>query len=65
MVPRFVGPFPIQRVIVMAAVRVQLPRSIRVHLTFHISKVNPALESPLVPACPLPLLIDGGPAFTL
>uniref|UniRef100_A0AAQ4Q6V0 Gypsy retrotransposon integrase-like protein 1 n=1 Tax=Gasterosteus aculeatus aculeatus TaxID=481459 RepID=A0AAQ4Q6V0_GASAC len=47
--PRFVGPFPVSRVINPAAVRLRLPRSLRVHPTFHVSKIKPVKESSMVP----------------
>ena len=47
--PRFVGPFPITKIIGPAAVRLRLPRSLRVHPTFHVSKVKPVKESKMVP----------------
>ena len=47
--PRFVGPFPVIRKIGPAAVRLRLPRSLRVHPTFHISQVKPVKESRMVP----------------
>ena len=64
--PRFVGPFPIIKLIGPAAVRLRLPRSLRVHPTFHVSRVKPAKESPMVPAAtppPPPEVIEGGPVY--
>jgi len=47
--PRFVGPFPIAKVISPAAIRLHLPRSLRVHPTFHVSQVKPTKDSSMVP----------------
>ena len=66
--PRFLGPFPIQRIISPTAIRLQLPTSMRVHPTFHVSKVKPFHESPLVPALPPPpppRIVDGGPVYSV
>ncbi|XP_061157614.1 uncharacterized protein LOC133169427 [Syngnathus typhle] len=50
--PHFVGPFPIQKVISPSAVRLLLPESMKVHPTFHMSRVRPVFESALVPVPP-------------
>lgn len=43
---RVVDPFPVQRFISPTALIPQLPRSMRVHPTFHVSKVKPAWVPP-------------------
>uniref|UniRef100_A0AAQ4PSE6 Integrase catalytic domain-containing protein n=1 Tax=Gasterosteus aculeatus aculeatus TaxID=481459 RepID=A0AAQ4PSE6_GASAC len=64
--PRFVGPFPVSKVINPVSVRLRLPRSLRVHPIFHVWKIKPVKESPMVPAAtppPLPRMVDGGPVY--
>ena len=66
--PRFVGPFPVSKVVNLTAVRLKLPRSLRVYPTFHVSLIKPVKESVLVPASrppPPPRFIDGGSVFTV
>ncbi|KAI3363739.1 hypothetical protein L3Q82_001203 [Scortum barcoo] len=59
--PRFVGHFPVSKVINPVSVQLKLPRSLRVDPTFHISKLKPVWESPLVPPTkPPPKMVDGG-----
>lgn len=62
------GPFPIRRVNSPTARSVQLPRAMRVHPIFHISRIKPVHENPLDPAHPSPpppLFFDGGPVYAV
>ena len=66
--PKFIGPFPVSNVVNPVSVRLKLPRSLKVHPTFHVSKVKPLTESTLVPASkppPPPRIVDGGPTYTV
>ncbi|KAL2093081.1 hypothetical protein ACEWY4_010393 [Coilia grayii] len=59
---RFLGPFVVERVISPTAVRLRLPSTMRVHTTFHVSRVKPVCRSPLAPAAPPPM---GDPVYTV
>uniref|UniRef100_A0A8C5E6L5 Integrase catalytic domain-containing protein n=1 Tax=Gouania willdenowi TaxID=441366 RepID=A0A8C5E6L5_GOUWI len=66
--PKFIGPYPIVKLVGPSAVRLRLPRSLRVHPTFHVSMVKPARVSPLVPssrAPPPPRVVDGEVVYTI
>lgn len=47
MAPQFVWPFEVEWMINPAAIRLKLSASVRVHLTFHVSRVQPVTESDL------------------
>lgn len=50
--PVFIGPFPITKLITPVAVRLHLPRPLRIHPTFYVSHLKPEVESELVdPDC--------------
>uniref|UniRef100_A0A8C6LE78 Chromo domain-containing protein n=1 Tax=Nothobranchius furzeri TaxID=105023 RepID=A0A8C6LE78_NOTFU len=48
----FIGPFKILDVPTPSTVRLELPRSLKVHPVFHVSLLKPAVSSPL---CPTPV----------
>lgn len=67
--PRFIGLFEIvQQIVNPVAVRLRLPRTIKIHPTFHVSRVKLVRESPLCPigpTPPVPQVVDGELAYTV
>ena len=67
--PRFIGPFPITRIITRTAIQLNLPPPLRrIHPVFHVSRLKPVITSTLQPPPkkpPPPRLIDGGLAHTV
>lgn len=64
----FVGSFPVAKVVNRVAVRLRLPKPLRVNPTFHVSKIKPVRQCNLVPsprAPPNARFINGGPAYTV
>jgi hypothetical protein len=61
---RRLGPFTVTRVLSPTAVTLRLPRSWRVHLTVHVSRIRPAhvdntMHPPNDSLAPPPIVIDG------
>lgn len=66
--PRFLGPFTVRRIINPVSVRLQLPASVKVHPTFHVSQLKPVSSSPLCPPAgppPPARVVDDAPAYSV
>lgn len=68
LLPRYIDPYPITRIINPVAARLELPSSLWVHPVFHVSKVKPVRDSLLqsIPTTPPALrYVDGGLVYTV
>ncbi|KAL0161286.1 hypothetical protein M9458_045011, partial [Cirrhinus mrigala] len=67
--PKFIGPFPVTKIISPVAVRLKLPPAYRrIHPVFHVSKLKPVFHStinPQTPVPPPPRLVDGEPVYSV
>lgn len=66
--PRYIGPFKILRKINPVSYRLLLPSSMKVHPTFHVSRLKPVVCSTVSPArksSPAPRIIEGQPVYTV
>jgi hypothetical protein len=58
LLPRFVGPFPIDRVVSPVAFKLRLPKHMRIHNVFHVSLLKPYKRDGPVQPPPPPDIID-------
>jgi len=59
LLPRFIGPFVIDRVVSHVAFKLRLPKSMRVHDVFHVSLLKPNRSDGTVQPPPPPEVVDG------
>jgi len=63
--PRWVGPFPVTRVINPVAVQLHLPNGYRCHNVFHVSLLKPYVQREGDPLPPPSVLVDGEPEWKI
>ncbi len=67
--PKFIGPFPVTKIISPVADRLKLPPAYRrIHPAFHVSKIKPVFHSHINPPVlvpPPPRLVDGEPTYSV
>ncbi len=69
LMPKWIGPFLVERMIGPAAVRLNLPSDMRIHPTFHVSLIKKYVPDPEKPApttvIPVGMDIDGTPIWSV
>lgn len=65
--PKYIGPFPIQKLVGPVAVQLLLPSNLRLHPVFHVSLIRPYHRSQTTHVAPPPLMLDseGLPEFAV
>jgi hypothetical protein len=65
--PKFLGPFPILKLVGLNAAQLQLPEDWHIHPVFHVSLLRPFKHDASQPVSqsPLPKVIDGTPYYTV
>jgi hypothetical protein len=62
--PKFVGPFPIKRMINEVAAELELPKSYKIHRVFHVSLLKPfKSDGTFKPLPPNPQIVEGVPFY--
>lgn len=62
--PKWIGPYPVAELVGPAAVRLDLPQTMKIHPVFHVSLVKPFKSDGSIPP-PDALTVDGDPALTV
>jgi hypothetical protein len=69
LMPKWIGPFPVETMVGAAAVKLTLPPDMRIHPTFHVSLVKKFVTDPERPAhvttIPVEVDVDGAPIWSV
>ena len=63
--PRFMGPFSVIKEINKVAMRLDLPKKLRMHNVFHVSLLRPYIEGKSPRSPPIPMVLDGEHEFVV